>query len=178
MADLKKALSYVLDNEGRGFEDYPKTDQPTNSGIIAADVAEHRRVPLSQITRDVMRHLSDQEIEDIYREQYWNKILGDQIKDQNIATAIFDCSVIRGRFIGVKYTQRVCNVLGGALVVDGQFGLHTLAAVNQVDRAPFIRHLEMLMEAGFEAIAHAHSQDNRYLQGWLNRARRLFTLLP
>lgn len=177
MANLKTALEYVLQNEGIGFEDYPRTDQPTNSGIIARDIAIHRNVPLSHITRTDVKDLTPQEIESIYREQYWQKIRGDEIEDGRVATAIFDCSVVRGYGVGVKYTQRICNMLGGALVLDGQMGLQTLGALNQMNRGPFIRHLELLMAAGFEAIAHAHPVDQRYLNGWLSRAKRLLTLI-
>lgn len=177
MADLKKALDYVLENEGRGFEDWPQTDQPTNSGIIAADIAEYRNVATTDIKRSDVEKLSDYEIEAIYRRQYWEKIKGDQIKDPGIATCVFDIAVVRGVSVAGKYSQRVCNLLGAALVVDGQIGLHTTGALNLMDRKRFITNMENLQAAGFLAIVHAHPIDQRYLHGWMARARKLLTLI-
>lgn len=177
MAEISLSLPYVFQNEGIGYETYPATDQPTNTGIIAADVAIYRHVPLSQVTANDVKNLTRDEINAIYLEQYWNPMRLGEVNDQAVATTIFDSGVVRGIGIGVKYTQRTCNSLGGALVVDGQIGAHTLAAVNKLDRASFIRRFVLLMDAGYDAIVAHNPHDARYLHGWLARASKLLTLI-
>lgn len=177
MSDFKTALPYVIQNEGTGYETAPMTDQPTNTGIIADDIARHRNVPLNNITAEDVKNLSIREIEDIYLQLYWNAMRLGEINDQGIATTIFDCGVNRGNRIGIKYAQRACNSLGGGLVVDGQMGLHTLASINTMPRDKFIRHFVTLMEAGYDAIIADHPGDAKYHRGWFSRCNRLLTLI-
>lgn len=177
MAAFNVSLPYVITNEGTGYEGPPITDQPTNTGIIAADVAKYRMVPLSSITIEIMKSLTYQEIEDIYLQQYWNPLRLSEVIDQSMATCIFDISVNRGLTVGPKYAQRVCNLNGGALVVDGVVGTRSLAAINSQDRKAFIRHMVSMMESGYDSIIAAHPVDEKYRRGWFNRANRLLTLI-
>lgn len=178
MADFVHALEYVKVNEGVGYETYPKTDQPTNTGIIAADIAEWKDIPLHEVTAQMVKDLTQEDISAIYREFYWDKIHGDAIADEGIATCVFDTCVLRGLVTGIKYVQRTCNLLvEGRLVVDGVFGSNTLNAVNKCDRTAFIRTFENMEAAGYLAIVAAHPEDKRYLNGWMNRAKRLLTLI-
>lgn len=177
MADFNAALPYVILNEGKGYEEQPRTDQPTNTGIIASDIAEWKKLPISQITKDMVKSLSPDEINSIYKALYWDKIRGDEITDQGMATCLFDTCVNRGLATGIIYAQRTCNLLGGSLVADGVFGSYTLAAVNNTDRSKFIKTFENLEAAAYLAIVAAKPEDKRFLQGWQSRAKRLFTLI-
>lgn len=177
MAEISLSLPYVYKNEGVGYETYPATDQPTNTGIIAADVAKYRGVKLSRIAPQDVKDLTPEEIEAIYLQQYWNPLRLSEVNDQGIATCVFDSGVVRGIGIGAKYAQRTCNSLGSSLVIDGQIGLHTLAALNIQSRPQFIRQYVALMEAGYDAIIESHPGDARYKKGWYSRASRLLTLI-
>jgi lysozyme family protein len=177
MSDFEKSLQYVFANEGVGYETWPEIDQPTNTGIIAADIAQYRRVALSSVTANDVKNLAHWEIKNIYKSLFWDKMRLDEVKDYGIATCIFDTGVNRGVETAIKYAQRTCNLLGSALVSDGIMGFHTLSAINRAERAPFITKFENLETAGYLAIIAAHPKDERYRTGWLNRARRLFSLI-
>jgi lysozyme family protein len=177
VADFEAALPYILKNEGTGYEGPPATDQPTNSGIISADVAQYRKVNISTITVSIMMRLTQQEIHDIYLQCYWNAMRLSEINDQAIATAIFDCGVNRGIGIGAKYAQRVCNMKNLGLVIDGKIGDNSLVAINQLSRAYFIQNLVHMMDSGYDAIAVTHPEKARFLKGWLARSNRLLTLI-
>lgn len=175
MAKIEASLPYALVNEGGFCID---DGGPTNFGITIPDVAAYRKVPLSQITTDDMRNLSLSEATAIYKQQYWDALSLDQVNDQNIATCIFDTGVNRGIGVGAQYAQKVCTLLGHSVVVDGQIGPLSLAAINQCARAPFIQHYEALEMAGYLAIAAGDpAKYDRYLAGWENRAKRLLSLL-
>lgn len=174
MSNFDFALKYTLENEGGWTVD---SGGMTLKGITVPDVALHRHIPESSITEQIMRNLSDQEISDIYKEQYWNPVRLGEIVDERIACAIFDTSVNRGLSVGAKYAQRVCNLLGAALVVDGQIGIHSLAAINACLREPFIRTFENMEAAGYEAIIAYHPSYTLYRNGWMARCKRLFSLI-
>lgn len=177
MADFEASLPYVLKNEGVGYEAPPQTDQPTHSGIISADVAKFRGVNISTITIAMMMNLSQGEIADIYRKEYWDAMRLGEVNDQSIATAIFDCGVNRGLGIAGRYTQMACNKKGSALIVDGSIGNRTIEAINQQTRGMFIHNLVFLMDAGYQAIVDSKPYDVKYIKGWLNRSNRLLTLI-
>lgn len=175
MAKLEDCLGYVLQNEG-GYGEPPEDDQPTNFGVIAEDIAKYRNVPVATITVGDIRALTLMEATEIYRLQYWNPLRLDQVINQNIATCILDTGVQRGLGVGAIYAQRVCNLLGAALVVDGIIGSSTIAALNKCDQAKFIKAYENLEAAGYLAIISAHPMDLKYKHGWMARAARLLTL--
>lgn len=177
MANMDIALPYVLKNEGEGYEGPPNIDQPTHSGIIAADVAKYRNVDIRSITINMMMALTQEEIRDIYLQDYWNKMRLGEINDQPIATAIFDCGVNRGIGIGIRYAQMSCNKKGAGLTIDGAMGPKTVEAINQQTRGTFIQNLVHLMDAGYQAIADSKPYDVKYLNGWLARSNRLLTLI-
>ena len=177
MSDFNEALEYVLGNEGTGYSGPPENDQPTNSGITAAAVAEFRGVPASSITARDIQNLLGGEINAIYKKLYWDALQLGSVTDQAIATCIFDTGVNRGIGVGAKYAQRACNINGSQLVADGRVGFATLSALNQAKRGPFIRVFQSLEAAGYLAILAAHPEDARYENGWMARSRRLLTLI-
>lgn len=177
MADLGLSIPYVFQNEG-GFAEPPEVDQPTNLGIIAADIATFRNAPLDSITIDDIKSLTKLEATEIYRMLYWDKILGDQIKDQNIATCIFDTAVNRGPAVSVKYAQRALVFSGAKLFFDGIMGQTTIYNLNQCYRPAFISRFEGMEFAGYEAILASNpGKYERYRAGWEDRAKRLLTLI-
>lgn len=174
MAKLEDSIDYVLENEGGFCID---DGGPTNFGIVRADVAKYRKVPIEQVTLEDMKELSKMEATEIYREQYWNPLSLDLIDSMNVATAIFDIGVNRGISVGAKYAQKAAVMSGHPdLVVDGQIGPKSIAAINSVWGSSFIRKLESLDMAGYEAIVAHNPAMAVYRVGWEKRAARLLTL--
>jgi len=66
-----------------------------------------------------------------YKENYWDKFLGDEINSQEIADEIFDTSVNMGVERAVKFLQKALNYLNRDellylnLVVDGSIENNT-----------------------------------------------------
>jgi lysozyme family protein len=121
-ANFNKSLQRVLVYEG-GYSNHPRDPGgPTNKGIIQRVYDGYRRnkgVP----TRSV-RQLTTEELRDIYRRQYWNKIHGDQLP-AGVDFVVFDCCVNSGVSQATKWLQRALHMNQ----VDGELGEATLAAV-------------------------------------------------
>ncbi|WMX17483.1 glycosyl hydrolase 108 family protein [Aureispira sp. CCB-E] len=102
----------------------------TNMSIAAPTLSNWRGHP---VTAAEMQTLTEQEALQIYRQNYWNKILGTQIKSQTIADFLADMKSSGG---GVKNMQRALNDLGESLAIDGVVGPLTLGAINrQIDKS-------------------------------------------
>ena len=128
-------------------------------------------------TVDAVRNLTLEEATKIYKAHYWNPLNLDLVANQAIATAIFDMSVLRGPSVAGKYAQQALVRCGYGLTVDGHIGVNSLAALNKVDPVTWLMNYEKLVESGFLGIVKNNPSQNRFLKGWLNRARRLLSLL-
>lgn len=98
----------------------------TNMSISACKLTGVRGYPVSVAD---MKALTRAEALAIYKSDYWDKIMGDQIKSQTIANFVADMKSSAGGN-GVKEFQKALNTLGANIAVDGAFGSQTLAATN------------------------------------------------
>ena len=116
-----------------------------------------------------IRNLDEQGAKAIYKAKYWQANGCDQIVSQVQAIKYFDANVNPGPGTAHKLVQSACNRSGSSLVVDGQIGPSTLAAMNKVNwLGDFVR----LLAGWYEAKPDSPSKEN-YIHGWLNRARAL-----
>lgn len=174
MARIEGSIEYVLQNEGGYTNDAQDAGGATNWGITHADLARWRRAPVSN--GDV-KSMTKAEAEEIYKAYYWAPLSLDGVEDQSIATCIFDTGVNRGLYVGASYAQRVCNELGSTLAVDGKIGPISIAAINSLKRRDFIADYYAHVKAGYDSIVAQHPSQRVFYNGWMNRARKLLTLI-
>ena len=114
MADFNKAIEVILKNEG-GYVNNPNDPGgETNFGICKKS---YPKVDIKNLTKDGAKA--------IYKKDYWDKVNGDQINDQNLATSVFDFAVNAGTGTAIKQIQKTLNV-----TADGVLGPKTMAALN------------------------------------------------
>ena len=99
MADFSKALEITLKHEGGETVD---TGGYTKWGISQK---AYPGLDIKNMTRSQMAA--------IYRRDYWDKIQGDKIRDQNAAAVLFDYAVNAGTGAATKAAQ---TVLGLSLI--------------------------------------------------------------
>lgn len=116
----------VLRHEG-GFVDHPDDPGgPTNKGVTQR-VYDAFRAGRGQGKRSV-RLIGMDEVEAIYREQYWSKAGCDDLP-AGLDYAVFDFAVHSGVQKAIKDLQRAAGL--PAAQVDGNVGLVTLGAVRK-----------------------------------------------
>lgn len=119
---FSRALPRVLAHEGGYVDDPADPGGATNKGITFR-VYDAYRTRKGVPTRDV-RQIHPAEVSDIYRLQYWDAVKGDELPP-GLDYVLFDGAVNSGPTQSVKWLQRAL----GNVVVDGQMGQATLAAV-------------------------------------------------
>jgi lysozyme family protein len=124
-----KALGLVLVHEG-GYSNHPQDPGGATMKGVIQRVYDAYRQRKGQPTRSV-KHLAEDELQEIYRQLYWNKIDGDQLP-AGVDYCVFDGAVNSGPYQSAKWLQRGLNdVLGKkVLAVDGNIGPATLAAAE------------------------------------------------
>lgn len=170
---FEQALAYTFPNEG-GYSDSPiDRGGPTNFGITIADLSKWRG---HKCTADDVKNMNKIEARAIYQAWYWTVNSLDKLASPALAIAIFDIGVVCGTHTAAKIAQASCNHNGSHLVLDGDIGPQSIAALNGQNRTGFIREFSNEVEARFRAIAAGDSTQQGNLAGWVNRAHRLLTL--
>lgn len=120
--NFAKALAQVLRYEG-GFSDHPEDPGGATMKGVTQAVYDAWRKAANQPTQSV-RYISDLEVGAIYRDQYWDRISGDDLPS-GIDFAVFDFAVNSG-------VSRAARTLQGVVGVkqDGQIGPATLQATK------------------------------------------------
>lgn len=104
-----------------------------------------------------------------YRENFWNKIKGDQIENQESANAIYDFAVNSGVKRAVFEAQRTLNI-----TKDGKIGNQTLTALNKAGIEFVKSYCDNRIEF-LKRIAERGS-NHKFLKGWLNRVNDFYVL--
>jgi len=126
-------LRFVLVHEG-GWSDHPKDPGgATMKGVTQAVYSAYR--DRMGMPPQSVRSITDQELESIYRRQYWNVVRGDDLPP-GVNYAVFDFAVNSGPRRAVEFLQRIVGS-----DVDGMIGERTLAAVKATDPAYVIAAL-------------------------------------
>lgn len=169
MANFEKSLSYVLQNEGGYTNDPFDHGGATNYGITQHDLS--RYLGKSASPNDV-KNMTMEQAQAIYRQQYWNPLHLDYVQHDGLATAIFDCCVLRG--IGfIREVQGMVHV-----ATDGHVGPITLEALNNAHVGDVIEDIIYNCQHFYYGIVAHNPTQARFLKGWLGRANRLKKLMP
>lgn len=118
---FKTALAAVLAHEG-GYVNHPKDPGGATNRGVTQGVYDNYRRRLGLELRSV-RRITEEEVATIYRQQYWNKVRGNDLPS-GVDYAVFDFAVNSGVFRAVRYLQGAVGV-----VADGEIGPKTLGAV-------------------------------------------------
>ncbi len=130
--NFQRALALVLKSEG-GWSDNPA--DPGGATMKGVTLATYRRYINPQGAKDDLRHITDAQLADVYKRQYWDAVAGDDLPD-GVDYATFDFSVNSGPGRAARYLQ---SVVGAPL--DGTIGPATLAAVAKLPSGVIIDRL-------------------------------------
>ena len=142
--NFESALVHVLKHEG-GYVNHPRDPGgATNKGVIQRTYNGYLRRKGRSLQS--VRLITDEEVADIYKSQYWDAIHGDELP-HGVDYCTFDAAVNSGPGRAAKWLQRAI-----VAKVDGAIGNETLGKVRTVapdvivnrmcdDRMSFLRRL-------------------------------------
>lgn len=119
---LSICLPRVLEHEG-GYVNHPADPGgPTMKGVTLAVYRAFKGKPTA--TADELRHISEGDLQAIYRINYWARARCDELP-VGVDYCVFDYAVNSGVNRAVRHLQEVLGVFA-----DGQVGAMTIAAAN------------------------------------------------
>ena len=173
MAQYELAYKIGRKNEG-GYVNSPSTDKggETYCGISRnffpdwigwSIVDAHKPLKRYDIIDDPVL---EQHIFEFYKANKWDKIKGDGIMSNGVATYFYDWTLTSGGAI-----KKVQNELG--VSADGIFGNGSLSALNDKGSS-FLTQLHNLRVGYYRHIVDNDPNQSVNLAGWLNRANDTF----
>jgi len=179
MASFDLYLPQLLKFEGGFVDDPADPGGATNLGITLVTFQRYAQSLLGEApTLEALRALTPEQAGAIYKQEYWNKLDGDQIASQPLAEILFDFYVNAGTE-AVLLLQRILLQLGAkGLATDGEMGPATLAALQAADQAQVYALYRQGRIDYYERLAQERPVDDKFLQGWLARAQWFPATLP
>lgn len=116
--NFKNCLAIVLEHEG-GYVDHPSDPGgATNMGITRQTYEDWMS---KVVTKEVIQNLTEKDVTPIYKKNYWNAVLANDIP-KGLDLCVFDMCVNAGRHRATKILQ----ILVGTKI-DGWIGPNTIA---------------------------------------------------
>lgn len=166
---FKKALNLTLQFEG-GYSNNPNDPGgETNKGIIKTEYDKYRKsknLPLQSI-----KLITDDELNDIYYNNYWLKASCDQIPGR-LPVIHFDTAVNCGVTQSSKFLQRSVGV-----IADGVIGPKTIQTLNDIKNKVGLNdiiksYLQQRIDY-YYIISIRNPKLKVFLKGWINRVDKL-----
>ena len=173
MADSNFIVPFILKAEGGYVNDKNDSGGETMKGVTYTVW----KVFFGD-THDRFMKMAQEDWSLIFKTNYWNKILGDQINSNKIASAIVDWVYNSGTFYPEKNIEEIMNTaFGQHLTVDGVFGPKVIASLNTGDQdtefqAIIDRHRKFIND-----LVVAKPSQIIYQKGWLNRLQNLVSFV-
>jgi len=105
----------------------------------------------------------------VYKRLFWDPGQYAMIDDQTCATKVFDFAINAGPGNSAKVAQRAANDCGHQLVVDGDLGPKSFAAINACGPA-FVGTMAYEMGKYYRAVVANRPASAKFLKNWLKRA--------
>ena len=159
MKNFRESLEHVLSHEG-GWSNHPADPGgATNRGITLATYREH--TGNGMLSPEDLRKITDAEVEEIYRDRYWDPIRGNQLP-AGLDLVTFDMAVNAGPKRAARILQATVRA-----TVDGIIGPKTLEAAHFVDSEEAVNEYEDRRISFYRRLWHWKF----FGRGWKRRAK-------
>ena len=161
--NYESALAHVLKSEGLWSDNPQDPGGATMKGITLSTYREWKRNP--HISKEELRVIPDEEVYNLYKELYWNKVQGDYLP-AGVDYAVFDSAVNMGVGRAAKLIQEAVGV-----TADGVLGPASVSAIQKTDPKELIEKFSALKESFYRSLKTFPT----FGKGWLNRVAEVKT---
>jgi len=160
--NFEQSLEWLLKHEGGFVNDSRDPGGMTNKGITAKTYQRWLSETIDEdavVTEETLRNITDAHVEQIYRQEYWNKVGGDELPS-GVDHAVFDWGVNSGTGRSARALQRIVGV-----TADGGIGPITMSAVRNMDAAEIVEAMHTRRQAFYERL----NTFETFGKGWTRR---------
>ena len=158
------ALAHVLKSEGLWSDNPQDPGGATMKGITFAVFKDWKRNP--HLTKDDLKNISDQDVHDLYKQLYWDKVHGDDLP-AGVDYAAFDAAVNMGVGRASKLLQEAVGV-----PADGVIGSGTLQAIQKANTRSILENFAAEKTAFYKSLPTFDT----FGKGWITRVTFVKTI--
>ena len=163
---------YVHDPDDPGGETYKGIARSRNSGWSGwADIDRLKKQKNFPRNLEADSDLQEK-VKALYKSNYWDKVKGDEINDQDIAESIYDFAVNAGPRTSVKLAQIAVQT-----VADGVIGPKTLEQLNSIDKRTFLAVFALAKIQRYVEICEKRTTSRKYFFGWTRRTLSVWDII-
>lgn len=182
MADFEKSFPILIKNEGKYGDDPDDPGGETYKGIARRYhskwegwhtidmIKQNTDYPDSTSVKQLNASLEDNEelqvcVKKFYEVEFWDKVRGDDIENQEVAHSIFDFGVNAHYKTSIRLAQVVVDTSA-----DGIIGPNTLKKINEYgDHEKFLLAFGMAKIARYTKKCWDNPKKRKFYFGWINR---------
>jgi len=161
--NYQASLNHVLQSEGLWSDNPADPGGATMKGITLDTYRAWKGNP--HISKDDLKAISDQDVYDLYKQNYWDKVKGDDLPS-GVDYMVFDASVNMGVGRASKLIQTAAGV-----PADGVIGNGTLEAIKNVNPTELMDKFSTEKEDFYKSLPTFGT----FGKGWLNRVAQVKT---
>jgi lysozyme family protein len=161
-----RAMAKVFAWEG-GFVDNPKDPGGATKYGISLRWLQGEGIDIDgdgKVDAADVKALDVEKAEELYHAHFWRAAY-DQIRDEGVASYVFDMAVNMGHERAHQIAQEACGA-----VADGQLGPRSVEALNAQDPKVLSRKMRDLRATFYRDLAKKKPALAVFLRGWLARA--------
>jgi hypothetical protein len=164
--DPKRALEQNPGETGLTYKGIYETAHPNWAGWTAVKsvlmkCGGDKKKAGIELEKDV---IVQKQVEDLYKEVFWDKMQLDKINVQKIADEMFVFGLNVGIGHAIRAAQRIASVQQ-----DGVIGPKTIQALNKLDETVFDETYDILEVEYYEKLGE-QPRFAQFVKGWRNRA--------
>jgi lysozyme family protein len=103
-------------------------------------------------------------VREFYKSNFWDRVRGDDLKDQAIAETIFNFAVNTGTSVAIKLAQLIVGV-----TPDGAIGEKTIERLNICTAEKFLPAYALAKISRYVQICMKDRSQSKFLLGWCRR---------
>jgi len=161
--NYQASLNHVLQSEGLWSDNPADPGGATMKGITLSTYQKWKGNP--HISKDDLKAISDQDVYDLYKQNYWDKVKGDDLPS-GVDYMVFDASVNMGVGRASKLIQTAAGV-----PADGVIGNGTLEAIKNANPTELMDKFSTEKEDFYKSLPTFGT----FGKGWLNRVAQVKT---
>lgn len=170
---FRKFQNRIFQEEGQG---YNMVDQPTHTGIIQSTLDNFRKAhPEESDNYPVnIRDLNFEQINNIYRKDFFDKYNIDRIRNDDLAFVLYDTLVNHSPASPSRWIQQGINENStNNITVDGVIGSQTINAANALTEEENQNVINYFLDKRFDDFTQQSPNYQQEFRGVFNRINRL-----
>lgn len=158
------------DNGGETYKGISRKNWPSWNGWKYIDLIKQRGKSATFINQEAAKTNNLQIlVQEFYKANFWYTLNLQWLNDQQLANNVYDFGVNAGTGAAAKRLQVAANEVCGNLVVDGQIGSKTIAAVNKLDAKFVYDAFNNQRKSYYDNIIAKNPSQAKFKKSWYSR---------